>query len=1114
MNLASVVRTASSVIRSCARYAAPRAALLAMLCAMALPGAARATVRRCIPVDSLGDFHWERKGTHDAANIRTVFWNFGMVGDFPRDPVGVDLTTFHSVEAPKGSGMNYSDGITPFVLANVRSEGRDQVIMETGYRERQAVSASHPGELDMRFEPRVGYFQRDEAINTTGSPATSNDNRTWPARWPDRAGDPADPYWAGSWDGYFGKRPAADQESFFVMDDQYYDAFGYSPDSTCADRAGLGLRVEVRGFQWSNPQAGNVIFWHYDVTNESTTAYDNNVVFGLYNDSGVGGSAISYCDGTAESDDDNAFFDKSLGLNLVYTWDKYGHGVDLASNCSPTGYLGYAYLETPGNPFNAVDDDDDGIKNERRDDGPGQRIVVQDEILAYVAAHYDTLKFKLFYGSITQRPAYRVGVWWTGDEDMDWVAEFDDTGGDGVFGSANPAADGEGDGIPTQGEPHFGRTDVDESDQIGLTGFKFNRIKAGPGVPPEVDGVLFFDDGVSHWPQRLYDMFTNSDSTKRYDQALVLNYNIAFLFASGPFELPPGDRERFSLALAFGTDLPELRENIHVVQLIYNANYQFAVPPPRPTLHAEAEDRAVRLSWDSAAEGGFDPVTGLNDFEGYRIYRSTDPEFRDPRTLTGGRGNPLSSNGVPIIQFDLKDQVRGYSRVAVDGVEYWLGNESGITHTWSDTTVTNGQVYYYALCAYDYGSPPDVPDTLAFYPSENSIPVSRTVRGGVLLPTNVKIARPEPRPPGFNASSIQGLRHSAGAGDGSVRMDILQSDSVRAGHVYKLVFLAGGPDSIHADRYALIDSTARDTLFKSGVDFDGAGTGPIGSGLLPVVQTPSQVTVDPQRTGFRLGAHTNAQILAAYRGSKSPNLRRAGYPADVRIIFTDGISGLSTRLNPYPATPVKFNVTAKTDTGWRQVTFAFSDFTDGNYLRDSTFAHPSDVILLTDLVNTPGTRGDYTYQLALARIATRKPAAGDTFDLHLLVPYGPSDEFTFRVEGSSIDGARARVDFDAKPYVVPNPYVGSASFEPARFAVSGRGERLMEFRNIPVGATVRIYTAHGDLVQTLRQDGTNQGYVPWNLRTKDNLDVAPGLYVYQVDGRGVGEHVGKFAIIK
>ena len=37
---------------------------------------------------------------------------------------------------------------------------------------------------------------------------------------------------------------------------------------------------------------------------------------------------------------------------------------------------------------------------------------------------------------VADRPAYRAGSWWTGDEDMDWVAEFDDTGGDGVCSAA------------------------------------------------------------------------------------------------------------------------------------------------------------------------------------------------------------------------------------------------------------------------------------------------------------------------------------------------------------------------------------------------------------------------------------------------------------------------------------------------------------------------------------------------------------------------------------------------------------------------------------------------------------------------------------------------------
>ena len=114
--------------------------------------------------------------------------------------------------------------------------------------------------------------------------------------------------------------------------------------------------------------------------------------------------------------------------------------------------------------------------------------------------------------------------------------------------------------------------------------------------------------------------------------------------------------------------------------------------------------------------------------------------------------------------------------------------------------------------------------------------------------------------------------------------------------------------------------------------------------------------------------------------------------------------------------------------------------------------------------------------------------------------------FVFRTQRRARRRRAAAAAFAEKPYVVPNPYVGAASFEPERFAISGRGERRMEFRAIPQSGSIRIYTVRGDLVQTLRHDGSTTGFVAWDLRTKDNLDVAPGLYIFQVEAPGVGEH--------
>lgn len=1068
-----------------------------------------------VPKEQRSRIDAERQGFHDANNIRTVFLNYGMVGDYPADPIGVDLSVFHSVEVPKGSGVNYTDGITPFVLAKVRlNNGDSTYIMETGYRERQEPSPFSA--LTMRFEPRPGYFEPDPAINRGRSPAISNDPRTWPSTWPDK-----DASWNGWWNGYFGKQPAADQESFTVMDDDYYDKWKtlYYPDSRDSTRHGLGLRVEVRGFQWSNPQAANVIFWHYDITNEGTTDYPlndepENIIFGLYMDSGVGGSAIS-CDGVAESDDDNARFDTTTGLNLVYTWDYFGHGRGIGNNCYPTGFLGYAYLETPGKPEDLLDNDNDGITDEKRDGGPGMLIESRDAILGYAATHYDTVKFSAFYGPITLRPAVLAGRWWTGDEDMDWVSLADDTGEDGVFGTNDP---GEGDGIPTQGEPHFGKTDKDESDQIGLTGFQLNYINNPGGI---ADDILFFKTGRPphpDWPKELYEKWTSPNFNTRFDPRIgAVNINIGFLFASGPFTLRAGKTERFSLALAYGADLQELRSTVKVVQAIYNANYQFAVPPPLPTAKAEAGDGYVQLTWNDAAENSTDPVTTVNDFEGYRIYRSTDPEFRDPRLITTGHGTGTIGNGKPIAQFDLKDGRSGFSEITVEGVAYYLGSETGITHTFRDQTVVNGQQYYYAVCAYDYG--PSIllqnQGVFTYYPSENAITVSRTPRGGTILPKNVVSVRPNPKALGYVAADASQVTRVSGQGTGTVSVKVLDSKLVPDNHIFKITFNANS-DEVHANSYNLIDSTTGQLLFGSGKDLNGEGTGISGAGVQPIIATLPTIIVDTLQSGFGPGSSTNARLDVSYsRQAAMPiTLRRSGFPYDLTITFSNTVLDTAIGIFEIFRVPVKFRVVAHTPSGDQRLQCRFVDLNNDSTLSPNP-GNSEEIQVLTGPDSLSSSqRQTWAIRIRNDSASTIGPTLGDVYNLRLLYPFTEGDVFTFSTKAALVEGARAKQEFDGAPYVVPNPYVGAASFEPGLFATSGRGDRRMEFRGLPQNCTIRIYTVRGELVRTLTHDGSIEGYVAWDLRTKDNLDVAPGLYVFHVDAGQIGTHIGKFAIIK
>jgi hypothetical protein len=73
----------------------------------------------------------------------------------------------------------------------------------------------------------------------------------------------------------------------------------------------------------------------------------------------------------------------------------------------------------------------------------------------------------------------------------------------------------------------------------------------------------------------------------------------------------------------------------------------------------------------------------------------------------------------------------------------------------------------------------------------------------------------------------------------------------------------------------------------------------------------------------------------------------------------------------------------------------------------------------------------------------------------------------------------------------------------------------MEFRNLPRRCSIRIFTINGELVKELNHDGNiNKGYLSWDLRTKDNLEVAPGLYIFHVESSEIDPYIGKFAIIK
>jgi hypothetical protein len=323
---------------------------------------------------------------------------------------------------------------------------------------------------------------------------------------------------------------------------------------------------------------------------------------------------------------------------------------------------------------------------------------------------------------------------------------------------------------------------------------------------------------------------------------------------------------------------------------------------------------------------------------------------------------------------------------------------------------------------------------------------------------------------------------------------------------------------VRATAYTLTDQTTGEVLYTTGNDLTGSGRGPVGAGILAVVSTPPQVTADSAGTGFEPGHATNAQVKVGYQPSRPIDLRRPGFPHDLVVRFADTIVATGVALPFRPARPAKFRVYAVTDTGETPMEFVFTDQgLDGTLSPSPDPLRPDVIDVLTRPPGAPVSADDITWRIQLDLAAQDTvgpfvpPGAADVWRLRLRVPFEAGDRFEFTTVAETAPAAGAP---GAEPYVVPNPYLGAAPFEPAPFNIKGRGERRIEFRNLARGATVRVYTVHGDLVRTLRHDGSLDGFLAWDLRTKDNLDVAPGLYVFRVEAPGQAGFTGKFAVVK
>ena len=152
------------------------------------------------------------------------------------------------------------------------------------------------------------------------------------------------------------------------------------------------------------------------------------------------------------------------------------------------------------------------------------------------------------------------------------------------------------------------------------------------------------------------------------------------------------------------------------------------------------------------------------------------------------------------------------------------------------------------------------------------------------------------------------------------------------------------------------------------------------------------------------------------------------------------------------------------------------------------------------------------FKIDTAAVNPVLPTGNDVYKLVTKKPFEKGDQFIFETNTIEFDGEKA----DKKVsdiYVVPNPYVAfSPSEKPGRTATK-RGERELQFRNLPPECTIRIYTITGELVDEIEKND-NSSIATWNLLSSEGMRISYGVYIYHVDIPGVGEKIGRIAIIK
>ena len=687
---------------------------------------------------------------------------------------------------------------------------------------------------------------------------------------------------------------------------------------------------------------------------------------------------------------------------------------------------------------------------------------------------------------------------------------------------------------------HIGLLSLFTPEDKGITDFHYFDNIYEPSTNEQLWEIMSSDTSGSHITVSNY---FHGDNYRIDDDALAddldpsgqkLGTDFVFIVSTGSISLAPNDTVHSAFAIVLGATKEEMLANAEVVKSMSEKNYLGPNAPKPPVVQAFASDKKVTLTWDGQeSEMSRDLLSGKLDFEGYRIYRSDDFGLTWGNPITDERGNLIGY--VPIAQYDLDNNISGKD----PNSNFYLGNNTGLKHSFVDSTVNNGVTYWYSVTAYDRG---DI---------TTSLPALESSRGISPSESNVVEIIASASAQGLNFVQIDhGDSLAPIGGDCDSRLSIQVVDPTKLKeHRYQVTFNdvgllitatdEGEADTTYTTTFNLIDITTNDTLLKNHPMLDETEDNvPVIDGFRvlardkePAVKFMGWTLVHGDTCTFdwhrqARGNETGIPWMNGwddFRVTVDLNGPGIDVPVDDQFgavwgpeniplekveLITDPNNPIDVTQNTWLIDYAFHGLSLPDPPSWYQFfgPMGWDLVPGGKGYNGNVEKWPDALSFQTYFINSEGD----TLRVNGVDIRTQNrptqipPSDGDQYTIISRKLFRSDIHYEFETAPPAYQ--KESVDL-TKVKVVPNPYIVRAGWEQSEF------EGRLQFTNLPPQCNIAIYTTAGDHVVTLNHDnGLN--YEFWNLQNDNSVNVAYGLYVFVVKSPDGDKETGKFVIIR